>query len=233
MPHRLIHLGVAALALAGFLTLAPRASADQITLVLETNGTGVYLNPNGGSQVLTGSGPFLWSQGVPLNANFPPSVLTYCIDLEQFIYLGQSHVFAIEPNLALAPTIGSQAKAAAITELFDRYFLSGLTSTANQNAFQIALWELVYDGPNNPSLSTGYIQASDAQAQALLSSLGTPYSNHDLAGSRLLALVSNTNQDQLVVVPASVPAPPAAVLAGIALLLLAARAYRNRRTAAA
>jgi hypothetical protein len=231
MPRHLIRLSTAVVALA---LLAPRASAEVVTLVMETNGTTVTYNPFGGPPVNAGSGPFQWSQGTPLNAGFPTTVLTYCIDLEQFIHLGEAHTFAIQPNLALAPTIGTEAKAAAITELYDRYYLSGLTSTANQHAFQLALWELIHDGPESLSLTEGRIQASNAQAQAMLTSLGTPYTNHDLAGSRLLALVSDTHQDQIVVVPSSpahAPAPPGAILAGIGALVLLGRAYRTRRTA--
>ncbi len=234
MLHRLIRLGVAAVAVAGFLTLSPRASADTITLLMETNGTGVYIYPYGGLAVLEGSGPFQWSQTAPLVPGFPTTVLTYCIDIEQFIKLGQAHTFTIQPHLALAPTIGTEAKAAAITELYDRYYLTGLTNTANQNAFQLALWELVYDGPDSRNLSAGRIQVTNAQAQAMLNSLGTPYSTHDLAGSKLLALVSDTKQDQLVVIPGPgkpVPAPPAVVLAGVGVLALLGRARWNRRKA--
>jgi hypothetical protein len=212
---------------AALLVLAPRASAEIVTLKMETNGTTVMYNPYGGPAKTAGSGPFRWTQVDPPNANFPPSVLGYCIDLDQYIYLGQPHTFTVQPNLALAPTIGTDAKAVAITELYDRYYLGGLADTAGQNAFQFALWELVYDGPDERSLGAGRIQATNAQAQAMLSSLGTPYSNHDLAGSKLLALVSETYQDQLVVIPdppAHAPAPPAAVLAGLGLLALAARA---------
>lgn len=218
---------LSAVALVVFLISAPRARADTIALLMETNGTVTTYNPYGGPTKTVGSGPFHWTQQAPTNANFPQTLTTYCIDLDQYIYLGNTHTFTVQPNIALSPTINGEAKAAAITELFDRYYQTGLTSTANQNAFQLALWDLVYDGPTERSLSAGRVQAPNDLAQSMLSSLGTPYSNHDLTGSKLYALVSDAYQDQIVVVPnppAHAPAPPAALLAGIGLLALFARA---------
>jgi hypothetical protein len=229
----LVRFGAAALALVGFLSASPRACADTITLKLETDGTPVAYNPYGGPTMIAHAGPYQWSQVPPLNANFPPAVSTFCIDKDQFIYVGESYTFTIESNLALAPTIGDETKAGLITELYDRYYLSTLTDVAAQQAFQLALWDLVHDGPDGRGMSEGRIQANNPQAQNMLSSLGTPYSNHDLAGLHLLALVSETNQDQLVVVPDPVPAPPGVILASIGVLALLGRAYRNRRPPAA
>jgi hypothetical protein len=86
------------------------------------------------------------------------------------------------------------------------------------------------DLPGPDDLTTGRIRSDNAQAQALLNELGTPYSNHDLGGNRLTAFTSDTNQDQIGVTP--VPAPPAVLLAGFALVTLGARNRVFRRAAA-
>ena len=211
---------------AGFLLTLPTVRAETVTLVMEDAGTRATYSPYGGAPVSVGVGPFQWSQPLPVNANYPSAITTYCIDLDQYFYPGTAHQFTVQSNLALAPTIGSADQAAPITELFDRYYQSSLTSTDNATAFQFALWELVYDGADERSLGAGRIQANNAQAQAMLNSLGTPYSNHDLAGNRLTAFVSDVHQDQIGVTP--VPVPPAILLAGFGLLALAGRCRPNR-----
>jgi len=219
LPNRL----AVALTAALFLT-APPARADTISLVLQDSGTPTTYNPNGGAAVTVGAGPFNWVQATPSNASFPTSLATYCIDLDKFIQQGGTFQFAVQTDLTLAPTIGTADKAAAVTELFDRDYLNSRTSVANSTAFQIALWELVYDGASSKSLGAGRIQSDNAQAQALLDQLGTSYSNHDLAGQRLTAFTSDTSQGQIGVTPASaVPAPPAVLLAGIGFLGLVGR----------
>lgn len=237
MQPRLFRLTAAALAVAGLLTLSPRASADTISLNLIPGSTSVSYKPNGGSVVSVGGGPFHWTQTTPINTNYASAITTYCIDLNHGVTSG---TYTTQSNLALAPTIGTAAKGSAITELFDRYYNSSLTSSANSSAFQLALWELVYDGATSKSLSAGSIQgdttkAYTAQAQSMLTSLGSgSYAIHDLATSRLEALVSsNGNQDQIMVVPnppKAIPAPPAVMLAGIGVLALFGRSRWTRRT---
>lgn len=213
----------AVLALVGLMAGAPRASAETINLTLNNTGTGVTYKPYGGTATTVNGGPFHWSQSTPLNANYASAVTTYCIDLDQYISKGSTYTFTTQSDLTLAPTIGTAAKAAAITELFDRYYNSSLTSATNAAAFQLALWELVYDGASSKSLSAGRIQGTNSLTTSMLSNLGSAaYTNHDLAGYHLVALVSKTNQDQLMVVkdtatppPAGVPAPPGLVLAGL------------------
>ncbi|MBY0459903.1 MAG: Cys-Gln thioester bond-forming surface protein [Gemmataceae bacterium] len=214
------------------------AAAETINLTFTSNGTPVTYNPNGGAATTVGGGVFGWKQGTPLNANFNTAVNTYCAELNQGISLNQTYTFTVERNLAAAPTVGTAAKAAAITSLFDRFYNTSLTSAANQSAFQLALWELTVDGVANYSLSQGQIRASNTTAQSWLDAVrnNTAYTNRDLAGKSLVALVSATNQDQFTVVnnptpQPAIPAPPAVILAGIGLVGLAGRARFLRRAA--
>jgi hypothetical protein len=227
-PHA-FRLCSAVLTAVGLLTCAPQASAEVISLTLDDSGAPVTYNPNGGSSTTLNAGPFHWTQTVPLNTNFPTGVTTYCIDVDHFISEGNTYQYTAQSDLKLAPTIGNDlAKVSAINELFDRNYNSSLTSSANSAAFQLALWELVYDGASSKSLSAGRIQANNTQAQNMLDSLGTSYSNHDMAGHHLTALVSVKGaQDQITVTPNGVPAPPALLLAGVGVLALLGRARWN------
>lgn len=211
----------AALALIGLMAGAPRASAETINLTLNNTGTAVTYKPYGGTATTVNGGPFHWTQTAPPNTNYATAVTTYCIDLDQHISKGSTYAFTTQSDLKLAPTVGTAAKAAAINELFDRYYNSSLTSATSAAAFQLALWELVYDGTTSKSLSAGRIQGTNGLTTSMLGSLGSgTYTNHDLAGYHLVALVSKTNQDQIMVVkdtppPGAVPAPPGLVLAGL------------------
>lgn len=232
-----LRLGTALAVVAGFLALAPRADAEVLNLTLDDNGNPVTYKPYGGNSVSINAGPFHWTQSSPSNTNYPNTFTTYCIDLDHFISKGSTYAYFPQTDLKVAPTIGDNAaKVGAITELFDHYYKNSLTSTANETAFQLALWELVYDGASSKSLGAGRIQASNTAAQNLLDSLGKSYSNHDLAGYQLVALVSKSgNQDQITVIPNppvnGVPAPPGLVIAGMGFGCMLLGRLRFRRPA--
>lgn len=157
-------------------------------------------------------------------------------------------------DLASAPTIASQTKADAITELYGRYYnkdwnQSSFTGSEDSVAFQIALWELVYDGPpsgENPTdLSNGvfYINSPSsygyATAQTWLNSLTGDTSSFAtrFPNEQLVALVApspgvkplDSYQDQIAMIPIAVPAPPGVILAGIGFVgLLGSRRLRRK-----
>lgn len=262
MPSRLIRFSVAVVAVAGFLTLSPRASAELLTL----NYQGTTTNPgnptvgftlNGTPYTNFAVGPFYWSQNsVPPNANFPPPIATFCIEIDASQPLppiGTNATFSVV-NPTTAPTIDNDAtKVAAITELYGRYYTTAWNDKntfhgdTNSVAFQLALWELVYDGASTKNLGAGNFQAPDlgtytTTAQNMLNSLNgnTSFFNNKFGGSELVALLAPAEgaktqdfvQDQLILRPKGVPAPPAVVLAGIGALALFGRARWSRRNSA-
>ena len=239
----------AVLVAAAFLTAPPRARADFITLQYGYNGVGA-VNPTVTNSLQSNAptGPFYWHDNNLPPSNFPTPTATFCIELTPGQYLpslGTTVVFDAE-SLASAPTIGSQAKADAITELYGRYFDTAWNTTAtgassNSIAFQLALWELVYDGKpavgNTTDLSNGTFNLSTsvgtpyATAQTWLNSLNgnTSSFNTRFAGQELVALVApapgakqqDQAQDQITMRPKGVvPGPPAVVLAVIGVGLL-------------
>jgi hypothetical protein len=159
-----------------------------------------------------------------------------------------------------------QGVANAIEALYGFYYntswgsLSSFQSSSSAiqseaTAFQLAIWELIYDGTadlTKPTatnfFSTGNFQSSSssaAEAQTMLNNVLeninqgiTDYDNNLLdAGLTLVALTNSSYQDQLWLEPTpkvppvnSVPAPPALLLAGFGLIALIGRARWNRRT---
>jgi hypothetical protein len=227
-------LAVAALLVASFATVPPRASADTVD--------SLNLTLTGGGNGINYGGPFHWTQTTPVNTNFATAVTTYCIDTQDYV---RSGTFTTHTDLTKAPTIAATtnptATAAAITTLYDHFYSSSFQSTTNEAAFQLALWELIYGTnykseyyPNAPTAAVAQ------QASNLLN--GTAYNGteHDLANAHLVALVDATstpgtsgrNQDQLLVAPNGVPAPPALLLAGMGVIVLAGRARWVTRAAA-
>jgi hypothetical protein len=168
-------------------------------------------------------------------------ISTFCIELTQTIP-GGAQTYTINTDMSQSPTIGTTAKANAIEALY------GNKSGYSNAAFQLALWELVYDGtydianPNANFFTTGTLKSSDstaASAQTLLHttlnniSAGISNFNSTYSGYELVALSSPNSQDQLTLIPtptASVPAPPAVLLACIGMLALGGRARWTRRT---
>ena len=244
MQLRLLRLCAAAL-VAGFLTLSPRASADTIS------GLSLTLNPSlpGNGNGVNGGGPFTWNVNSPLNTSFGSSITTYCADAFDGIRNG---TFTASTDITTVSHI-TTANASAITNLFDRYYNSSLKSATFEAAFQLALWELIYDGvPSNPStaFNGGTITAGSGTVTTDAINLlkgkyfdGSTYAgDHALANATLYGLAPSDNgtsglkpnQAQLAVIPnpvKGVPAPPAVLLAGIGVLALFGRARWNRKKA--
>ncbi len=264
MLSRLTRLTTAVLAVTGFFALAPRASAELLTLNYQGQTTSpgnptLAVTLNGTAFPNTPVGPFYWNQNqVPPNTNFPPPIATFCIELDQSQPLppiGSNTTFSVvNPNAA--PTIGNNpAKIAAIAELYGRYYQlawndkNTFHGSVDSAAFQLALWELVYDGAASKNLATGNFQAPGlgtytTTAQNMLNSLnGSDAFNQNFGGYELIALLAPATQpakpqdfvqDQLILRPKGVvPAPPAVLLAGIGALALLGRARWTRRAPAA
>lgn len=150
MQARLMSASVAAVAATALLFGAQRAQAGSVTMLLDHT-TGQTANATfNGSPSSASPGPYYWKNPTTaLNAN----TAAFCVQLDQFVTLGNTYTYQTT-SLANLPTIGSEAKANYITELFGRYFdptwlNPSFTGSTASLAFQLALWELVYDGPTN------------------------------------------------------------------------------------
>lgn len=252
MQPRLIHRTIATIAVAGFLVLSPRASAEVIDLELTGIGGGSATIEFKDSPMLRPLGAFSWKDtnvDQP-NPSFPSTIKTFCIELDQGLPTlnPPTATFKIT-DPASAPTLNA-AKADAIRALYGNFYdaQNDKVIDGKDRAFQIALWEIVYDlgSTNGLNLSNGDFaynvsSATLTDANTMLSGLGGGLDKFNASGYELVALVAPAGveskpqdqvQDQVTIRPRGVPAPPGLLLAGVGVLALFGRARWNRRAPA-
>lgn len=164
------------------------------------------------------------------NLNPPsPGVLAYCIDIFQTITFGTLYSDYTTTSLSSDAQLTAVRKG-EIAQLFHGFYAPSLTSSTKTAAFQLALWEILYEtGPtlnvdggnlinrgvnyaNTPNTPAGVI----SQADTWLAGLGAFSS--DISGFILYR--SPEHQDQIRVPE---PATWALVLAGLGTLAFMAR----------
>ncbi|MBN9119194.1 MAG: hypothetical protein J0I06_08540 [Planctomycetes bacterium] len=251
MQARINRLLVAAIAVAGFLTLSPRASAELLTLQLDSTVTGTMTVTLGTKTDNVTPGPFHWTDvNDPTNPNFQAPISTFCIELNgQTPHVGDQYTFSVLPLDDPHTTIGTTDKADAIKSLFGNFYNSAwsnpsFTGDTDSKAFQLALWELIYETDPTKTLGSGNFSSTSsaaARADQMLAGLAGGLTAYNNGGYEVVALVapsldplkSTPGQDQIAVRPKGVPAPPGVMLAGIGVLALLGRARWTRRPQAA
>ena len=219
---RLLQRGILAVCLvsAPFL-FAPVASAG----VLKATGFAF------GSETvsLVSPSPFV-SQDVSagaFNLNPPVGILAYCIDLFQTLSFGTLYSDYTTTSLAADAQI-TAARKGEIAQLFHGFYATSLTSSTKTAAFQLALWEILYEtGPalnvdgsdlanrgvnyaKNPNTPAGVI----SQADTWLADLGS--FSPDLGG--LTTYRSAEHQDQISYQPVPEPSSWALIFVGLTTL---------------
>ena len=278
MPKRSLIGGLSALAL--LVVGSSRASADTVNLTFDnphgtTAAPGVsvsYNNTPGGA--LTGGtftpAPYYWTQtpGQPLNSSFGTPVTTFCVQLGQYIQSPTTYsVSSLASTSSLHGYAISPATQKLITTLFNNDYNTSWATTAyqtgsgpfvNSSAFQLALWELVYDGSSytsngNKDLTTGNFQVAGstlsgintpgtvayvaaADLSGLASSLTSTLTG-SLTGYQIDVLSSSNSQDQITILPPThhtspVPAPPGVLLGAMGMVALIGRRSWLRKSAA-
>jgi hypothetical protein len=173
----------------------------------------------------------------------------FCIEKTQTVDLYGSYFYTVNPGVVGSPLGGSdtgaitQEVALKIQGLVDQHWSVALSSNVNAAAFQLALWEIEYDGAYTTNyFATGRIlasvvpgsadgQAALTQAAQWLDSLHPASAITSVVALNSAALdIPPNHQDLIVVVP--VPLPPA-IGTGLAMLggLFAVRKLRRRAAA--
>jgi hypothetical protein len=208
----------------------------------------------GFGNITGGTGAIAW-QGVGTN----PSGLdgpfnTFCIDLIQDIFFGSTYQYDIAP-LATAPQPGAfpsglpatgmgALKAGELGTLFAEEF-DNLGTDNNKEAFQLAIWNIIYDTDNSVSTGAGafYVQSGVDNSVITLANgwIGAaidPLHQKAFTGTLIALVGQNGAQDQIYASDSggsnqqtSVPLPQAS-LGGGALLTLCALARWKRRVPA-
>lgn len=257
MSPRPVRLFAAAAVLAAFAAAPQRASAEYVFLHYDGDtGNGGYLN----NRYDAPAGPFHWSDTTH-PPTFTSQISTFCIELTPGQVLpdptSSSSVQFSVSSLSADPALAGKEN--LIYELYGKHFDPAFNTGPNANAaaFQLALWELVYDGKAN-NLSTGSFYLTDgsgnplpassyyAEAQTAQNWLNNLTATGDrsyfaskFGGQELVALIAPaiggkapaSIQDQILMRPAAVPAPPALLLAGVGLVALVGRSRLRRKPA--
>ncbi|MBX3379853.1 MAG: hypothetical protein KF805_07140 [Phycisphaeraceae bacterium] len=157
---------------------------------------------------------------------------TFCIEVTQYVAFGGTYTYDVTPTPdAPTPDINfnlpmGNAKASMLSELFGRY-RSGLASNSDFGAFQMSVWEIVYENLDNGlDVNTGLFRIQGAATEQALAN--TWLSSLDGTGPMmggLFALSNREVQDQIV------PGPGSLALAGVG-GVLAARRRRSSENAA-
>jgi hypothetical protein len=212
------------------------ASADVVATFTGTNPSqtvNTTANNGGGPVTYNGVpvGPFNFTASDTGGTGLDTSFRSFCADYFQFISPSATPYTFTPTTASGLPDVGTGTlKNARIQTLFDKFFETA-TDAEKGGAFQLALWELVYDGGNaaTPSLAGGNFSADGSAsaigvAQNWLNDIDTPAAANKY---QLIGLLHPTNQDQLtaisVVDPNPVPAPAGVVLLGIGAVALYAR----------
>ena len=179
---------------------------------------------SGGSWTGTLAGSMNWTRDnvspgtyAGLQGNFS----SFCIEVTQHVAFGGTYTYDVTmtPN-APTPDINfnlpmGNTKASQLSELFGRYS-SSLAGNTDFGAFQMAVWEIVYD--NGTNVNAGVFQIRNAAASEALANtwLGTLDGSGPMMGG-LFALSNRDQQDQIV------PGPGGRALACAGGLLVARR----------
>lgn len=171
------------------------------------------------------AGQFNWNRTGGDYTGLTGTFATFCIEVHQDVYPSNNYTYNVNTvsnaplpvNILYGTPMGA-IKADRISELYGRFF-GGLSTNDDYAAFQLAIWDFVYDGGG--SVGTGVFQASGfgaamAQADAWIAAV-------DGTGPRMAglgALSSDDWQDQIFT-----PAPGSLALIGLGGLV----ASRRRR----
>lgn len=251
------------LAAAIFLVSPEAVNAYTITANLtKTDNGSVTTNQGAGGSPTTGynyAGYLYWGSvtsaggtsgvGQPNFSDLSSGFKSFCIQFSQHVGIGANSTFTPIYDVASAPLPGGGMgldRAIALGRLFDMHYSASL-SVADASAFQLAVWEIVYDGlAGNAGLnlaagnfqvtsgSTGY-----ATAASWLADVGN---NSKVYADKynVIALTSLTLQDQVTGTPGSgtpidpnviVPEPTSMALFAIGGFGVAAYRLRRRKGA--
>lgn len=226
--RRLVLAGVAALGL---------GSAAKADVVATFTGTSPYSTASttnfGGTIDGMPVGTFNYTVVSSTDPRFSGTFQSFCADYFQPVTTGQTYSYTPVAISAL-PDVGTDpTKLARIQGLYNRFYKTATTGNADQGgAFQLALWEILYDGTGTLNLNSGNFTATGLNgsanatiAQSWLNTLDDPNAPPPANSYQLVGLFNKDFQDQILPFssPASVPAPAALVLAVIGGGVLLAR----------
>jgi hypothetical protein len=210
-----------------FSNVSPGASVKYKVNGSSVNTTGGVMNFTVNSESDTAETP---SQVNPFTNLVGDSITTFCINAAQTLHTNDTYTIAYQPF--------SDNPATLLQELYAAHFADIGSSTTNAAAFQMAVWEIVYDAPNSGAYTynnglTGGLFQDNGSTSAIVSEANTFLSNFQTLGAAkasnwtLYELNSSSGQSQLYAVnnpTTNTPAVPLPAAAPEGMLLLAGMA---------
>lgn len=228
--------------------MAGTAPAGTVSLTYDhstpTAPSGTFQYAAGTAAVGGTPGPYYFRQNTPINTGLPNTITAFCVEVNQPIASGATTYMTYSP-LSATPGLTTN-QVGLITKLFANDYSRAWDNTSfagssDATAFQLALWEIMYDGQTGSALNvssgnfqvkSGIAASTIATANSWLTALAGQGSN--LGDYQLVYLKNGYKQDQITMIPNPpkpgnpVPAPAGAVLLGMGGLLAAARNLRKR-----
>lgn len=226
------------------LMVAQTASAASLSLTYNSSAAGYGIVTIDASPVTPVSNP-LYAGGFNMTDSTPGGLgnfLAWCLDIGAWLGAGGSYAYETTTNPFTngGQVLDSNAQA-RVASVFNANFGASVTSNPDSSAaFQLALWESIYDTDMN--ISTGAFQASssgsiETLASGFLSGAASYGSGANLWDLTFLQSSSDPRQQNLVTASASLPPAPTIPLPAGGLLLLTGIAgvaglkRRKKRTA--
>jgi hypothetical protein len=229
-------------------SMAGVASADTVKLQYEGMGYARSVRVTIGSSTFNTSAgqmmhKFTNGNGVATQLNGQTKV-TFCTDLTEGA-TSNGAIYTVAPIANLPQTSGWPAMGSTRAQgVYNLYATAAGLQNGTSNdwaaAFQIALWEVVYDYSGTSaslSLTAGNFKAKDTDGTSLTSSIATKVATlfagvvgSSVTQTGLMGLTNNGCQDQIVQVDTIVPLPGAASM-GLAALGAGFMVRRLRRRA--
>lgn len=232
------------LAVAAIVTTAVAgiASADTVNMAFQGTGSGsnvrVTFFGNSPTNVFAGQLRHNITSATGQATSLLGERRTFCADFEQFVSSSSSVFTVVAPaDLLVRGTPMGVDRANALSNIYSAFGNAAIDSAASNtlgSAFQVAVWEILYDynanvGLSSINLTSGNIKFTKTDGSALSSSFVNQF-NAIIAGigsgnfaGGLLGLQSSARQDQLVFGSNLIPTPGAAAVAGLGALAMLRR----------
>ncbi len=238
MKTRILAACTAAIISTGF------ANADTVDLRFAGTGAGrtVTVEHNGNSKrVFAGQLLHEFSNGTGVGTQLSGQMFTFCSEITQYVTSSSQEYRVTPPEDISTPAMGAD-RANALRNLYT--FAAGQEAEAGLDAnfsaaFQLAVWEIVYDfntteGASSMNIDDGMFEATNISDNstieaAIRAHLATFFNAAMVEGGNnrvLYGLWNGSKQDQLIGMPNMVPLPGAGLMGLAGLSVIASRRRR-------